>query len=77
MKNVVELNYKQAHKFVFENTRNGFFWDGWTIVKHSPNHKAFTENNGMFRKGKWGFANRYKLTDKGTWLIPKKYVENS
>jgi hypothetical protein len=74
MKNIVELNYDQAHAFVEQNKNNGFFWNGYEIVKWSPSNKGFTDVNGMYRNGKWGFANRYKLTKAGTWVIPKKYV---
>ena len=77
MKNVIELNYQQAHEFVNKNKRNGFFWDGWTIVKWIPGHNGYLQTNGMYRKGKWGFAFRYKLNSKGTWVIPTKYVTNT
>lgn len=77
MKNITELNFKSAHNFVEQNKRKGFFWDGYTIVKWSPGHNGFTQTNGMFKNGKWGYANRYPLTNKGTWLVPSKYVTNT
>ena len=77
MKNMTELNWKEAHKFVDKHKKEGFFWDGWTIVKWSPGHNGFTEVNGMFRDGKWGYSNKYQLTNKGTWWIPSKYVANT
>ena len=77
MKNMTELNWKQAHKFVDTHKKEGFFWDGWTIVKWSPGHNGYTETNGMFRNNKWGYSSRYLLTNRGTWLIPSKYVTNT
>jgi hypothetical protein len=77
MKNVVEMNYNQIHEFVNNNKKIGFFWEGYTVVKWSPGHNGYTEVNGMFRNGKWGYANRYNLTDKGMWLIPAKYVKHT
>lgn len=77
MRNMTELNWKEAHKLVEKNKKNGFFWDGWTIVKWSPGHNGYSETNGMFRNGKWGYANRYVLTKQGTWFIPSKYVTNT
>lgn len=74
MSNVVELNYEQAHQFVEANKRNGFFWDGYTIVKWSPGHNGFTQTNGMFRNNKWGYANKFTFTKQGTWKLPVKYV---
>lgn len=77
MKTVEELSYKQAHKFVEENKKAGFYWDGYTIVRWSPGHNGFGQKNGMFRNNKWGYANKYPLTGKGTWLIPSKYVKHT
>ena len=77
MRNMTELNWKEAHKFVDNHKKQGFFWDGWTIVKWSPGHNGYTEVNGMFRNGKWGYANRYQLANSGTWFIPSKYVTNT
>jgi hypothetical protein len=77
MKNLEELSYKQAHDFVELNKKAGFYWEGYTIVKWSPGHNGYTQTNGMFKNNKWGYANKYPLTSKGTWLIPSKYVKHS
>ena len=77
MKTTTEFNFKQAHKFVESNKRSGFYWDGYTIVKWSPGHNGFTQTNGMFKNGKWGYANKYSMTDQGTWVIPSKYVKHT
>jgi len=77
MKNMVELNYNQAHKFVENNKKTGFFWNGYTIVKWTPGHNGWRDPNGMFKNNKWGYVNNYKLTDQGTWWIPSKYVSNT
>lgn len=77
MKNMTEFNYESAHVFVEKNKSNGFFWDGWNIVKWSPGHNGYTEVNGMYRSGKWGYANRYPVSNKGTWFIPSKYVKHT
>lgn len=71
----IELNYDQAHDFVEKNKKNGFYWDGWTIVKWTPNPAGYSQTNGMFRKGRWGYAYRYFLTKKGTWKISGKYAK--
>ena len=77
MKDIVELDYSAAHKFVESNKKMGFYWDGYTIVKWSPGHNGFTQVNGMFRNNRWGYENKYNLTKRGTWLIPTKYVKNT
>lgn len=77
MKNVIEFNYEEINEFVEKNKKRGFFWDGWTLIKWSPGHNGYTEPNGMYRNGKWGFARRYNVTRKGTWILPAKYVTNT
>lgn len=74
MAKTVELNYKQAHEFVSKNKNLGFFWDGWDIVKFTPNDNGFMQKNGMFRNGKWGHSIRISLKDSGTWAVLEKYV---
>lgn len=70
----IELNYEQAHKFVENNKKNNFFWDGYTIVKWTPGHNGFLQTNGMFKNNKWGYASRYNMTKRGTWRISDKYA---
>jgi len=77
MSNIVELNYAQAHEFVEKNKNKGFYWDGYTIVKWSPGHNGYTQPNGLFKNGKWGYANKFPLTEKGNWKLPVKYVTNT
>ena len=69
-----ELNYDQAHTFVSENSSKGFFWDGWDIVKFTVNPNGYTQKNGMFKNGTWGFAVKLKVQDSGTWRVLTKYV---
>jgi hypothetical protein len=74
MKNLVELNYEQAHKFVENNKTLGFFWDGWDIIKWTENENGFSQKNGLFRNNKWGHAMRIPFTDNGTWKVLERYV---
>ena len=72
----VTLNYDQAHAFVEKNKSNGFFWDGYTIIKWSVSNNGFMQKNGMFRDNKWGYSSRYILdTSSGTWEISDKYAQ--
>jgi hypothetical protein len=74
--NTVVLNYEMAHAFVESNKNKNIFWDGWTIVKWAPGSNGYTQTNGMFRNGKWGYANRFPVSGNGTWRIPSKYVSS-
>jgi hypothetical protein len=69
------LSYDAAHLFVEKNKDQGFFWDGYTIVKWSPSKNGFMEKNGLFKNNKWGYSNRYDLKTNGTWEISDKYAK--
>ena len=66
---MIELNYKEAHKFVADNARKGYFWDGWQIVRWIPNDNGYTMKNGSFRNGKWGIEFRSDVSTNGTWKV--------
>ena len=73
----IHLNYRNAHDFVNKHKREGFYWDGFTIVKWFPSHKGYTSVHGLFKNNKWGIAHRYNMKSNGTWSIPEKYVKNT
>ena len=70
----ITLDYEQAHKFVEKNKQNGFFWDGYTIVKWTPGSNGYMQKNGMFRENKWGYSSRYNVTSSGMWELSDKYA---
>jgi len=70
----IVLDYEQAHKFVEKNKKNGFFWDGYTIVKWTPGSNGYMQKNGMFRENKWGYSSRYNVTSSGMWELSDKYA---
>jgi hypothetical protein len=70
-----QLNYEQANAFVEKNKKEGFFWDGWTIVKWSPSNNGFMQKNGMYRDGKWGYSNHYYYNSQGIWELTEKYAK--
>ena len=74
MSTYAELNYEQAHNFVSSNESKGFYWNGWDMVKWTPNANGFTQKNGMYRNEQWGFSVTIPLTDNGTWKVLSKYV---
>ena len=74
MSNYTELDYEQAHNFVNDNADKGFYWNGWNIVKWTPNPNGYTQKNGMFRNGRWGFFVTIPCSDNGSWKVLSKYV---
>lgn len=71
----INLNYDEAHSFVNKNKKQGFFWDGYTIMKWTPNNNGYMQKNGMFRNNKWGYVLSYKLNKNGTWDLSDKYAQ--
>ena len=71
----IVLDYDSAHKFVEKNKSNGFFWDGYTIVKWSPSNNGFLEKNGMYKNNRWGYSSRFDLNSNGNWEINEKYAK--
>ena len=69
------LNYEQANSFVEKNKNQGFFWDGWTIVKWSPSNNGYMQKNGLFKNNKWGYSNRYNFNTNGMWELSEKYAK--
>jgi hypothetical protein len=71
----IVLNYDQANKFVEKNKKNGFFWDGYTIVKWTPGSNGYMQKNGMFRNNQWGYSSRYDFNSSGVWELNDKYAK--
>jgi hypothetical protein len=74
MASYADLNYAEAHNFVEKNESLGFYWDGWDMVKWTPNPNGYSQKNGMYRNRQWGFAVKIPCTDQGTWKVLSKYV---
>ena len=68
------LDHKQAHEFVAKNKKQGFFWDGYTIIKWTPGSNGYMQKNGMFRNNQWGYASRYEVKPSGMWELSEKYA---
>jgi hypothetical protein len=72
---MIKLNYNEAHTFVEKNKNQGFYWDGWTLIKFTPHSGAYTDAKGIYKNNKWGYANRYQLKPEGIWEISDKYAK--
>ncbi len=69
MGSFIELDYDSAHNFVEENSRRGYFWDGWEIVRWVKNPNGFSSKNGSFRNGSWGLLYRSPIQENGKWRV--------
>jgi hypothetical protein len=71
----VTLDYNQAHNFVEKNKKQGFYWDGYSIMKWTPGHNGYMQKNGMYRNNQWGYSLRYEVNTLGMWEISDKYAK--
>jgi len=52
------------------------YWDNYDLIIWKKDSSGFTSIKGMFRKNAWGIAERISVSNKGTWVLPKKYVRH-
>jgi len=36
---------------------------------------GFSNTKGVFRNNNWGIADEFPVSQKGTWILPLKYVK--
>lgn len=46
-------------------------WNGWDIVVHVPNDRAYMNKRGVYnrRTGRWGFEYTYPVDSNGHWTV--------
>ena len=71
------LTYDEVDAAVSKSSRRNreVYWDGWDICTFRPNRNAYTNPNGIFRKGRWGFAARIPVSSDGTWSVPNDFIK--
>lgn len=51
------------------------FWNNYDLFIWEKNLNGFYNKNGMFRNNSWGIFKQIKISSKGTWDLPIKYVK--
>lgn len=69
LKDVTLHSIAAAERFV-ERSRLAS-WDGWTIVVHVPNPRAYMHPRGVYDRAteKWGFKYSYPVDSNGKWTV--------
>lgn len=74
-------NLSEAERFVTRQQRlgNDVRWDGWDMVFFRAAPEAVYSSDGVVRRptGEYGFDNRSKVTDEGTWEIDYRNVRRA
>jgi len=52
------------------------FWENYDLLIWKQSAGGFTDTKGMFRKDKWGVAERISVNENGIWKLPAKYVRH-
>ena len=52
------------------------FWENYDLLIWKQSAGGFTDTKGMFRKDKWGVAERISVNENGIWKLPVKYVRH-
>lgn len=72
---VATLTLRQAERL--ETKNKNMFWDGWTLVVVNERKDGYQDRNGIFFNGKWSVQHRIRLTKKGQFNVPRRYLRNS
>lgn len=66
----ITLNSLPAAEAFVKRSRNSY-WNGWDIVTHIPNHRAYMHTRGTFNRntGRWGFEYVYPVDSNGHWTV--------
>ena len=72
---VATLTLKQVERL--EEKNPNMFWDGWTLVVVNTKKDGYQDKNGIYFNGKWSVQHRIKLTEKGRYNVPRRYLRAS
>lgn len=75
---MLNLTLKGVEVFIKKSqTKNQeSYWDNYDLLIWKQDPNGYTSKNGMFRKSKWGIAERVSVNKQGTWKLPVKYVKH-
>lgn len=50
------------------------YWENYDFILWRKDSSGYSSIKGLFRKNAWGVAEKFSITNNGTWVLPKKYV---
>jgi hypothetical protein len=74
---MLHLNEIGVELFIkkFKSVTKEAYWENYDLVIWNKDYSGFTNKKGVFRQNVWGIADRISVSNKGTWVLPKKYVK--
>lgn len=73
---MLHLNTLGVEVFINKSRSNHLdpHWDNYDLIIWRKDATGFSNIKGMFRKNAWGIAEKFSVSNNGTWVLPKKYV---
>lgn len=74
---MLHLNEIGVELFIkrFASVTKEAYWDNYDLVIWKKDYSGFTNKKGVYRQNVWGIADRISVNNRGTWVLPKKYVK--
>lgn len=67
------INYIESESAIDKlnaQSSSHYYWDGWTVVKFTPDASAMYDKDGAYNKDiGWGFTKEYNVGNDGLWKI--------
>jgi len=51
------------------------YWENYNFIVWKKDQGGFSNTKGVFRNNNWGIADEFPVSQKGTWILPLKYVK--
>jgi hypothetical protein len=58
-----------------ENKKLESYWNNYNLIVWKKDQGGFSNTKGVFRNNNWGIADEFPVSQKGTWILPLKYVK--
>ena len=51
------------------------YWNNYNFIVWKKDLGVFSNTKGVYRNNRWGIADEFAVTSKGTWDLPLRYVK--
>lgn len=51
------------------------YWENYNFIIWKKDTGGYSNTKGVFRNNSWGLADAIPVNEKGTWVLPLKYVK--
>lgn len=51
------------------------YWNNYNFIVWKKDQGGFSNTKGVYRNNSWGIVDEFPVSQKGTWILPLKYVK--